>query len=254
MSISNMDLKERSLLFAQLAQIAYKDPKEAKKEAKVLGFTKVEFYDRDGAQAYRFQNKTDLIVACRGTEPTEFQDIVADLRAAPVKSESEGRVHVGFKTEVDDLWPMVLEDITRKQNQNKKLWFCGHSLGAAMATIMASRCWHEASVPNPEELYTYGSPRAGWPSFVKTLAVSHQRWVNNNDIVTTVPPWWLGYKHDGTERYLNTYGNVRSPGPWQKFKDKMRGTWMGLKAGKIDAFTDHSIDEYVKHLEKYNNE
>lgn len=254
MSISDMDLKERSLLFARLSQIAYKDKKAATKEAKALGFTKTKFYDRDGAQAYRFENKADIVVACRGTEPTEFQDIVADLRAAPVKSESVSRVHKGFQNEVNDLWPMVLADLIVTNTLKTKLWFTGHSLGAAMATIMSSRCYYEKALPNPEELYTYGSPRAGWPGFVDTMMTSHQRWVNNNDIVTTVPPWWLGYKHDGTQRYLNAYGKVRNPGPWQKFKDKMRGMWMGIRAGKIDSFSDHSIDEYVKHLENYNNE
>lgn len=254
MSISAMDLAERSLLFARLSKIAYKDEKAAAKEARSLGFTTIEFYDRDGAQAYRFMNKEDLVIACRGTQPTQFSDIAADLKAMPVKSETVSRVHQGFKSEVDDLWPMVLEDLQRKQNQNKKLWFTGHSLGAAMATIMASRCYYQADISNPEELYTYGSPRAGWSGFVKTMQTPHHRWKNNNDIVTTVPPAFLGYRHDGEMHYLNAYGNVRNPSNWQMIKDKFRGLWMGLKQGKIDSFSDHSIDEYVKHLEKYNNE
>jgi len=37
-------------------------------------------------------------------------------------------------------------------------------------------------------------------------------------------------------------------------KDKWRGIWMGLKQGKIDSFSDHSMDEYIKHLENYNKE
>ena len=104
---------QRSLIFAQLAQIAYDEPAEAKKKAKKMGFTTVEFYDHDGAQAYRFQNKNDLVIACRGTQPTEFNDIKADLRALPIMAETIGRVHKGFKKEVDELWPMLLEDISR---------------------------------------------------------------------------------------------------------------------------------------------
>src|SRR6056300_1106082 len=134
MSINDLSFKERSLLFAKLASIAYCNIEEAKKQVKSLGFTKVEFYNRDGAQAYRFQNKTDLVIACRGTEPTEFNDLAADLNAAPVKSWNNSRVHKGFQTEVDDLWPMVEEDLLDKKNVNHTLWFCGHSLGAAMAT------------------------------------------------------------------------------------------------------------------------
>jgi triacylglycerol lipase len=252
MGISQMDFPERSLLFAKLASIAYNDNiKEVKKQAKSLGFTTVEFYNKEGAQAYRFQNKEDMVIACRGTEPTQFNDIAADLKAAPVKSETVSRVHRGFKAEVDELWPMVLEDVTRTVNKDNKLWFCGHSLGAAMATIMASRAFYETSIQDPQELYTYGSPRAGWPGFVKTMATKHHRWVNNNDIVTTVPPWFIGYKHDGEEHYLNAFGNVRKPTRWQRFKDKLRGLWMGIKRGQVDSFSDHSMVNYINYLEMY---
>jgi len=252
MSISQMDFPNRSLLFARLSGIAYNDNiKEVKKQAKSLGFTTVEFYNRDGAQAYRFMNAEDLVIACRGTEPTQFQDIAADLRAMPVLAETVSRVHKGFKKEVDDLWPMVLEDITRTQNKGKKLWFTGHSLGAAMATIMASRCYYEASIPNPGELYTYGSPRVGWKKYVDTMCTPHHRWVNNNDIVTTVPPAFIGYRHDGTMHYLNAYGNVRNFTAWQRFKDKLRGMWKGIKQLKVDNFSDHSISLYTTYLEMY---
>ena len=251
MSISKLSFPDRSLLFAKLASIAYNDNiKEVKKQVKSLGFTEVEFYDRDGAQAYRFQNKEDLVIACRGTEPTQFNDIKADLKAVPVMAETVSRVHQGFKAEVDDLWPMVLEDLMAKQ-PTQKLWFCGHSLGAAMATIMASRCHYQAEVQNPEELYTYGSPRVGWKGYVVHLGVQHHRWVNNNDIVTRVPLAIMGYRHHGTEHYMNAFGNVRKVTGWQRFKDRMRGMWMGIKKGSIDNFSDHGMNFYIANLEMY---
>lgn len=246
-----MNFKERSLLFAKLASIAYSNLKEAKSQAKKLGFTTTEFYEKDGAQAYRFMNKTDLVIACRGTQPTEFNDIKADLKAMPVMAETVSRVHRGFKAEVDELWPAITEDINRKVNLGKTLWFCGHSLGAAMATIMASRCTYDEELNSPVELYTYGSPRVGWRGYCKRLGVTHHRWKNNNDIVTTVPLWAMGYVHHGTEHYLNAYGQVRNPTGWQLVKDKWRGIWMGLKQGKIDSFGDHSMEQYIKHLEAH---
>jgi triacylglycerol lipase len=246
MSISSMNFKERSLLFAKLSSIAYNNIKDVKKQVKKLGFTTVEFYEKDGAQAYRFMNKEDLVIACRGTEPTQFNDISADLKAFPVLAETVSRVHRGFKAEVDELWPDICDDLVGKK---QKVWFCGHSLGAAMATIMASRCMFYASVPDPVELYTYGSPRVGWKGYVVHLGVVHHRWKNNNDIVTTVPLAIMGYKHHGTQHYLNAYGKYRKPTGWQLFKDKWRGIWMGLKQGKIDSFGDHSMAEYIKHIE-----
>ena len=252
MSISKSNFKERSLLFAKLSSIAYNDNiKEVKAQVKKLGFTTVEFYEKDGAQAYRFMNKTDLVIACRGTQPNEFNDISADLKALPVMAETVSRVHKGFKLEVDDLWPMIEEDINRTVNVSKTLWFCGHSLGAGMATIMASRSKHNTSLNDPIELYTFGSPRVGWKGYCNSLDVVHHRWRNNNDIVTTVPLAIMGYKHHGTQHYLNAYGLVRNPTGWQLFKDKWRGIWMGLKQGKVDSFSDHSMTEYIKHLEMY---
>ena len=250
MSITELSFKEKSLLFAKLSSIAYNNTKEAKSQAKKLGFTTTEFYEKDGAQAYRFMNKTDLVIACRGTQPTEFNDLKADLKALPVMAETVGRVHIGFKTEVDDIWPMIEEDINRKTNVTKTLWFCGHSLGAAMATIMASRAKHNIELNDPVELFTYGSPRVGWKKYCNSLDVVHHRWKNNNDIVTTVPLAIMGFKHHGTQHYINAYGEYRNPTGWQRVKDKLRGLWFGIKEGKIDSFRDHFINEYIKHISK----
>ena len=173
MSIQELSFNERSLLFAKLSKIAYYDAKDITKQAKSMGFTTVEFYDIQGAQAYRFMNKHDLVIACRGTQPTEYNDIAADANALPVIAETVSRVHAGFKQEVDELWPLVLEDLQRTVNDGKHIWFCGHSLGAAMATIMASRCHLYPEVDPVQEIYTYGSPRVGWPEYVQNRCIKH---------------------------------------------------------------------------------
>ena len=246
MSIIKSSFKDRTLLFAKLSSIAYYNVKKATSQAKKLGFTTTEFYDRDGAQAYRFMNKTDIVIACRGTQPNEFNDIRADLRAVPVMAETVGKVHLGFKQEVDDLWPMVCEDINRKVNLKKHLWFCGHSLGAAMATIMASRCHLYPSIKPVEELYTFGSPKVGWPGYVRSLAVEHHRWRNNNDIVTKVPLWIMGYRHHGTLHYITSDSKVGKPG----FVDWCKGMWDGIKNKKFDSIGDHDIQAYHDQIEK----
>jgi len=247
--ITELNFKQRSLLFAKLASIAYLDEKEATNEVKKLGFTTVEFYDRKGAQAYRFMNKEDIVIACRGTQPTQWNDIKADLKAMPVMAETVSRVHNGFKSEVDELWPMVKEDLLRV-GKTRKAWFCGHSLGAAMTTIMAARCNADTTMPDIEEIYTYGSPRVGWNKYVQSLNVTHHRWRNNNDIVTTVPFNIMGYRHHGTEHYMNAYGYERKLNTWQRIKDRWRGIIMGIKKGGIDSFSDHNTSEYIGNLER----
>ena len=244
MPISKLNFKQRSLLFASLASVAYCNKKTATSKAKKLGFTVTEFYNKAGAQAYRFANKDDVVIACRGTQPSEFNDIKADLKAFPVKAETVSRVHRGFKAEVDELWPMVLKDLNTKANMKKDLWFCGHSLGAAMATVMASRCHLYPDIQPVEELYTYGSPRVGWKRYCNSLGVVHHRWKNNNDIVTKVPLRIMGYRHDGIQHYITSDCKMGKPG----FRDWCKGMWAGIKARKFDAISDHDIKAYHSNI------
>jgi len=66
-----------------------------------------------------------------------------------------------------------------------------------MAAICAGRCRLSYIRSNPRALYTYGSPRVGNRRYVNYVQLEAYRWVNNNDIVTRVPPSWLGYRHKG---------------------------------------------------------
>ena len=251
MSIWHMDIKQRSVLFAHLAADAYGVEEAVKKIAKTHGFTKCKFYDNGGAQAYRFESPTDVVIACRGTQPSEFNDLKADLKAFPVPAETTSRVHRGFKNEVDELWPMVRPDV---EKVTKNLWFCGHSLGAAMATIMAARCSYSYDMPDPVQLYTFGSPRVGWHAYVKGMKVDHIRWQNNNDIVTRVPLMVMGYKHHGHLMYIRHDGSVDDDGKWSpigRFIDRMKGMLGGLVQLKVDNFSDHAMTEYIPHLERW---
>jgi triacylglycerol lipase len=122
-----------------------------------------------------------------------------------------------------------------------------------MATIMAARCMADPEVVDPVQLYTYGSPRVGWPAYVKSLKIDHIRWVNNNDIVTRVPFRIMGYRHHGIEKYINSMGDVTPPSLLSnRFSDRMKGMWMGLKKGSIDNFADHSMVNYIEYLERWN--
>jgi len=80
--------------------------------------------------------------------------------------------------------------------------------------------------------------------------MEHYRWVNNNDLVTHVPPAWAGYRHTGKEMYINAYGRVRPVTGWQRTKDRLRGLYMGLKEGSIDSFSDHSMSRYIEYIQR----
>jgi len=156
-----------------------------------------------------------------------------------------GNVHSGFNREVNDLWPLV-EEMLRGNRQ--PVWYCGHSLGAAMATICAYRSKTSAVVTDPQELHTFGSPRVGCKRYIRHAEIRHYRWVHNNDIVTRVPPAWMGYRHCGQEIYLNRYGQIRKLTGVLRSRDRWRGFLGGLLKWRIDLLSDHSIRQYAAHI------
>jgi len=244
-SITSLKPLARSLLFAELSMIAYLPEDEVRKAAEQLNFHTVLYYDFDGSQAYSFINEHDHVIACRGTEPSEWNDLRADLDAATAVAETIGRVHRGFKREVDDIWPVLEGSLL---SNDKTLWFTGHSLGGAMATICAGRCMLSHIKSNPAQIYTFGSPRVGNKRYINFVKVDHIRWVNNNDIVTRVPPAWLGYRHTGQEHYLNANGRLKQLNLIERRKDAWNGFISGLKNRSIDHFEDHLIDRYVDYI------
>lgn len=243
--IAGMTRLEQALLFAELSQIAYMPPEPASTCVRKIGFPESVYFDRNGAQAYRFRNQHDCVIVCRGTQPTEWSDVKADVNAVTVLAETMGRVHCGFKEEVDHLWPILEQALSEIE---QPLWFAGHSLGGAMATICARRSTISRLTANPQALFTFGSPRVGNRVYVNYCPLVHYRWVNNNDIVTRVPPTWWGYCHSGQEMYIDCKGRVRDCEGWRRVIDRVRGFLRSLRRFKIDHFSDHSIEQYIDYL------
>jgi triacylglycerol lipase len=249
--LASLSFLRRSLAMAELAMIAYNDESEAQRAARAIGFPEAQLFDNDGSQAFRFRNDHDVVLACRGTQPNEWNDIQADANAVMSVVGTFGNVHSGFNREVEDLWPL-LEELLRGCRQ--PVWFTGHSLGGAMATICAYRCTTSAITKDPQELHTFGSPRVGCKRYIRHAKVTHYRWVHNNDVVTRVPPAWMGYRHCGDEVYLDRYGRIRKLTGVFRSRDRWRGLLGGLLQWRIDMLSDHSIRLYAKHIAAAVNE
>ena len=243
--LSELDDLTRSLAMAELSMIAYLDGHDADEPAEVMGFADIEFIDRDGAQATVFLSEHDRVVACRGTEPQEWNDIRADANALTDLAETVGRVHRGFKREVDDLWPLVKDHLVE---DGRDVWFTGHSLGGAMAMICAGRCELDDIPIHPVQVVTFGAPRVGTKRYVTHADLDILRWVNNNDVVARVPPMWMGYQHAGKLRYLDADGVLRKLSRKAIAEDRWRGFVEGLKRGRVDNLQDHLILDYVAHI------
>jgi triacylglycerol lipase len=234
---------ERALIGAKLSAHAYKSEKAAKTACKKLGFPWVKLISKGGAECLVVKDRNDLWFAFRGTEPSKLNDVMADLKLIKNAAQAGGKVHSGFQEEVNDLWMDILAELEHNDQLKvrKDVYMTGHSLGAAMATIAATRY-------QPHELFTFGSPRVGGNKFIKNIHCSHLRFMNNNDIVCRIPPAWLGFRHHGEMIYFNRFGNKAPKSTWE---DKFYGVVNSWKRWKFfDAVVDHGMPNYVKALTK----
>ena len=140
------------------------------------------------------------VLVFRGTEQN-IQDYFTDLKIGELSLASNKKdAHDGFTQALDSVWREM--DAALGQ-LNCPIFYTGHSLGAALATLAAAR--HA-----PNAVYTFGSPRVGNPAFVASLGqVPIYRIVDAEDVVTTVPLEDLEFRHIGTE--------IRLIAPWHKF-------------------------------------
>ena len=251
MSIQFKTFPEQALLMAQFSRIAYLDEPAAKKACAELGFDACLVANK-GSEAYVISDGVDIIVACRGTQPTQWSDLAADLDARLTPSSTGiGHVHSGFKRSVDNIWA-GLEEKLSKHGKTRTIWCTGHSLGGAMTTLLAYRLQRTETMPNPQALYTFGSPRVGDKTYIRAIEASgllHYRFVNNTDLVPRVPVW--PFKHFAGMYYMNHYGNLRALTTKQLIKDVWRGFVTGLKARKFSMLDNHAIGNYETNLQRW---
>lgn len=157
------------------------------------------------------------IIAFRGTQVDRLMDLISDARFWPVRWDGPGRVHLGFRNAFYGVRAQI-DDWLAKQPGRTGLVVTGHSLGAAIATLMA------ASHPN-SILVTFGSPRVGGKAFVTAFEGRDvRRYVDCTDAVTRVPPP-VFYRHILDPHYVDHAGIVHSPPPDDKAVSQDR--WAG---------------------------
>src|SRR5258708_18691562 len=184
------------------------------------------------------------VVAFRGTDKDDPTDVLDDVNALPGPWGNNSKVFKGWKDAFDE----VKQDLTPAlQKIDCPLLVTGHSLGAALATVLAT-------VRAPNGLYTIGSPRVGDHNFVASLSgVNSFRYVDCCDIVTQLPPPFLGYAHLGDPIYIgpNRKG-IDNPSADFVSADRLRAradyllhyAWKSGNVGVRDL-ADHAPINYV---------
>ena len=233
MQLDNKFSWKTAIFMAKLAKHAYNSQAAFKKTFK-KDWT-IKMFSYGGTECYILTCPKNYIVVFRGTEPTSWEDIKAD-----VQFRKKGGIHRGFKAALDDVWDNLFDDYN-KNSEGKQLVVSGHSLGAGLATLYSHRIGDPNSV-----CYTFGSPRVGTPKQTKKMLFTAYRFRNNNDIVTKVPPEFLGFSHKSDKTtYFDIDGNVKEGySRWYMISQWFKGTGRGLLKGKVDGFSDHSMGGY----------
>lgn len=154
----------------------------------------------------------DVVVAVRGTE--SWADIKADLKvckSGKADTSCLTRVHCGFLScafaLLEPVYARIIE-VARQQQRNPTVWITGHSLGGAVATLLAYMLCHLKELPEGVALRvcTFGSPRVGnwWfrEAYNAMDAITTYRFCTDRDIITCMP--CFNYWHVGQRIVLDT--------------------------------------------------
>src|SRR5580704_1286741 len=136
--------------------------------------------------------RTAVVVSFAGTDPIVLANWVSDFDIRP----GDGGAAEGFS----EALRAVEFDILARLPADRPVVVTGHSLGAALAALMAQRL-REIS-RDVAAVYTLGMPRPGREDFAAAyqasgLARRTFRLVHGDDIVPTVAPSFLGFRHVG---------------------------------------------------------
>lgn len=235
-----------AILCANLSTLVYTkfDDKLSKKLKKIFPY--VLYFDNEGTQAVVAHDKKRIAIIFRGTQPTEFKDVKADLKTWPKRSnEVQGLVHSGFSSALDKVWVELegLVDECVKQYDIKEVLFTGHSLGGALAVVAAARSKYIG------EVYTYGQPRVGNRKYSKQVKSKVYRFVNNNDVVPRVPPP-LVFGHQGTKFHIVDDKIITPTSKWNEFSLSMKVRLKNMLRLRYfrSLVADHDISTYHKSI------
>ncbi|HEY0003619.1 MAG TPA: lipase family protein [Pyrinomonadaceae bacterium] len=254
-----------------LSLLAYaQDTDFIRRELKKIGLHKEPLFlgfnlQKRSTQCFVVHNDEVIITVFRGTEVhliERVQNIVADVltdaRIVQVPSAFKGGVHGGFAKALDEVWAEAA-NFLRSIKEQQAVWFTGHSLGAALATLAAER--YSRSIGDVQALYTFGSPRVGDEEFAENFRPRAFRIVNGRDIVTTVPilapastsfPFPLrAYKHLGELKYINRAGQLtnQDPRPMTEVMSLLRAATSNRLAEEfVQPLVDHAPLLYSERL------
>ncbi len=240
---------------ARISNATYADNVLENLKAEDPEFIEAYHFSQGNTQAVLVEHQHYLCFAFRGTD--EVADWIDNINIIKTNiNETECETHAGFLNHFNSVW----EDIEAKCNElininPRPIFFTGHSLGGAVATIATAR-WALESDRQFSSTYTFGQPRAISLKSSRMLNAMFGsrffRFHNNNDIVSRVPTRLRGFSHVGQTIYIDRDNSLHTDiGFWHRFQDRLRGAIDALNEKGIDHFTDHDMEKYLHAIKNW---
>jgi|GEM_PF-4381107 len=241
---------KNALFLAHACHASYsKKPEQSTAYKKIDLGSPVTFGDEDaevGDFGFAATTGNTLVVALRGTD--DFQDWIKNLDVDKVRAFG-GRVHRGFLSIVKNIYSEAEQAIDSLDSPSlKKLKVTGHSLGGALATLLAAKLQAEKAFLHTKEISVvgFGGPRVGDIDFYNSyeLRDNLQLYINEADPVPLVPLLNQGYVHTAEQQVI-------SDGEVTEFDiDNPLEGFLYVKHVGFPNAKDHRIAQgYVKSLE-----
>ncbi|RPA98650.1 alpha/beta-hydrolase [Choiromyces venosus 120613-1] len=207
--------------FAEFAAAAYCDPNHvvgaqvtcaknvcpeitANNITTILEFANTRDTDTTGV-VLRDDTTSSIVISIRGSKSLRnwLANVQVELKDVPEIC-TGCKVHSGFHEAMEEALPSVMKSVQklRIENPGYGVVAVGHSLGGAIATLMAEE-FRKGGVK--VDLYTFGAPRIGneqLSSFISKTGTNF-RVTHTNDPVPRLPPVLLGFQHISPEYWIS---------------------------------------------------
>lgn len=208
-------------------------------------YQSIKYIDVKGTELVILQNDNVVYVSFRGTD-FHYTDLIPHMLMFSTKT-PYGKIHKGYWSKFISILPYLKKYLSNAEKPIKNIYFIGHSLGGALAQIAylyARRNWH------PE--YFVGCVTFGSCKPIKKLKYPLAKYRNlfNNylkkDYVGLFP---FGFHNIKKGIILEDECLVNDK--CKIYKNKTL-PFLGLLKSLFSIFINkkHSIDEYIKRLEK----
>ncbi len=234
---------EIGLKLCRLAELVYDDEAAARAAGGEMGLALVKWSWRgQGAtRAGLWKDKRNVYLTFCGTN--DWVDLLDHISIVPLPHRW-GRIHGGFRSALKRVEDEVVEAVMRLMGAgDRALWITGHSLGGALAMLMAAR-FHFEKI-DIAGLYTFGQPKTGDEDFKRhyDAALGDRTWrvVHRND---PVPDFMrMLFRHAGIFYGLGKKSRRRIKHPGRKGTHRYGQT-------RVSSIPDHTIAKYHAELAK----